>query len=427
MNQSDFSVTPRVVLEGSRVTVVITPESGETVFSKKNTYEITHRPLEDYGSFSTFNETRKLEFEIRDGALKTELTLEGEQEHSLLVEMISGSERSKVGDFRLYSIAEDLYKKRPRKGELHIHSNRSDGMEEPGYVAAACRRAGFDFMALTDHALYAPSIVAQQAFSGVQIDMSIFPGEEVHPPGNHIHIVNFGGSESVSTMIEEFSFNVEVEQMMKDLPSLPTNVDPYMYASSLWCFKKIHDVGGLSIFCHPYWVDESRYYIPGALTSILFEQQPYDAYELIGGYHLNEVESNVLQVLRYQEERAKGKSIPVVGVSDAHGCERGELFGWYYTIVFSETTEFEDLVSSIKNLYSVAVEALPDSPVRCHGPLRLCKYSYFLLREVFHGHDVLCAEEGELMMRHFHGDTKAADTLKRMRGRGEAYWERCFA
>ena len=37
------------------------------------------------------------------------------------------------------------------RGNLHCHSNRSDGQREPARVAAAYREAGYDFIALSDH------------------------------------------------------------------------------------------------------------------------------------------------------------------------------------------------------------------------------------------------------------------------------------
>ena len=37
------------------------------------------------------------------------------------------------------------------RGNLHCHSNRSDGLLEPEDVAAACRAAGYDFICLSDH------------------------------------------------------------------------------------------------------------------------------------------------------------------------------------------------------------------------------------------------------------------------------------
>jgi len=71
--------------------------------------------------------------------------------------------------------------------------------------------------------------------------------------------------------------------------------------------------------------DEPRIQRARALIKVHFEQHPFDAFELIGGYKSFEVESNMLQVARYHEERARGRQIRVVGASDAHGCENGAL------------------------------------------------------------------------------------------------------
>jgi hypothetical protein len=147
--------------------------------------------------------------------------------------------------------------------------------------------------------------------------------------------------------------------------------------------------------------------------------------ELIGGYHRFEVESNHLQVERYHEERANGKRIPIVGVSDSHGCETGSLFGWYYTIAFAPTSDLPDLVQSIKDLYSVAVEAMPGEAQRAYGPFRLVRYAQFLLREVFPAHDRLCTEEGRLMLELTAGNTQAAVQLRSLAGRVQqlyAHW-----
>ena len=87
-----------------------------------------------------------------------------------------------LASFRVYAVADDLFSLQPYKGDLHQHSHHSDGKEAPAYVAAYNRKLGMDFMALTDHHKYAPSLEAIQAFEGLPIDLRIFPGEEVHAP-----------------------------------------------------------------------------------------------------------------------------------------------------------------------------------------------------------------------------------------------------
>jgi predicted metal-dependent phosphoesterase TrpH len=37
------------------------------------------------------------------------------------------------------------------RGNLHCHSDRSDGLRGPQEVAGAYREAGYDFIALSDH------------------------------------------------------------------------------------------------------------------------------------------------------------------------------------------------------------------------------------------------------------------------------------
>jgi len=360
--------------------------------------------------------------------LRVTHVFEGEQEHVLVVEGVSGLERVLLGEVRVYSLRDDLFGRWPYKGDLHLHSDQSDGKEPPAHVAAACRRIGFDFMALTDHRLYAPSLEAIEAFEDVETDLCMYPGEEVHPPDSPVHIVNFGGRFGLHELFEdEATYRAEVKAIEDSVGELPQGVDRYHYASSAWCFDKIREAGGLAISCHPYWFTSNHYYMPEALTTQLLEEQPYDALEVIGGYFRHEAESNALQVARYYEERAQGRQIPIVGASDAHGCERGELFGWYYTIVFAPSPSLPDLIESIESLHSVAVEALPGETPRIHGPFRLVKFAHFLLREVFPQHDDLCADEGALMMRHLAGDANAVEALRDRRGRAGELYERLWA
>lgn len=340
------------------------------------------------------------------GALKAHITPIGEQEHQLRLYICDEAGHfdydQPLAVLAVYSLEPDLYALTPYKGDLHMHSSRSDGKDDPAHVAAACRRIGLDFMALTDHGQYAPSLEAWEAFRDSAADLRIYPGEEVHAPGNPIHIVNFGGDTSVNDMFDGEEYRRQVAVIEAAAGDLPEGLDRYEYASSVWIFEQIRSAGGLGIFCHPYWLfphadSVQGYYISESLVTHLLDTQPFDALELLGGYYVNEAESNMLQVARYQDERAKGRQIPIVGVSDAHGCETGSLFGWYYTLVFAASLELADLIAGIKGLNSVAIEALPGEVVRVYGPFRLVKYALFLLRALFPAHDVLCAEESSAM------------------------------
>jgi hypothetical protein len=72
------------------------------------------------------------------------------------------------------------------KGNLHTHSNRSDGALAPEAVCAAYRDAGYDFLALTDHFLqkYGFPIVDTRPFRTNAFTTIL--GAEVHAPATSL-------------------------------------------------------------------------------------------------------------------------------------------------------------------------------------------------------------------------------------------------
>jgi hypothetical protein len=428
-----YDIFPRIVRAHHETLITVRPRFTHSQFTTaadepaSRSYHVSFFPVEGLAGLTQWPAPQEWDVCPEQGELRVTCSFEGEQEYILRVEGPKGERPLKLV-FHLYALEADLFSRRPFKGDFHMHSHRSDGKEAPGYVAASCRKIGMDFMALTDHHQYAPSLEAIAAFAGAPADLRIYPGEEVHAPGNLVHIVNFGGSFSVNERFSSPEFAEEVQALAESLNDLPAQADRHPYAACAWVFDQIRRGGGLGVFCHPYWISRDRSDVPGTLNDLLFERQPYDALELIGGYHRFEIDSNTLQVARYHEERARGRRIPVVGVSDAHGCDNGSLFGWYYTVAFAPSTDLPDLVQSIKDLYSVAVEALPGEVARSYGPFRLVRYTQFLLREVFPTHDALCQEEGRCMLAHLEGDPQAVDLLRAMSGRTarlrEHIWER---
>ncbi|MEA4888637.1 MAG: hypothetical protein VB070_04135 [Clostridiaceae bacterium] len=436
-----YSVSPKIVLAGQEtiITFFLPPDRpAEAAGAAEPAYRLLHIALQQSGGALNRDAAVPVTWNA-DGTLSARILFAGEQEHQLRLYAGEADYDQPAAVLTVYSVEADLYARTPYKGDLHMHSCRSDGLDTPAHVAAACRRIGLDFMALTDHGQYAPSIEAQEAFAHAAVDLRIFRGEEVHAPDNPLHIINFGGCFSINTLFKQPGFSDEIAQRVQRTGSLPPGVDRYQYAVSTWIFDQIRRAGGLGIYCHPYWFwpqqnGRQGYYINEPLISHLFDTQPYDALELLGGYHLYEADSNILQVARYQDERAKGRAIPIVGVSDAHGCETGKLFGWFYTLVFAAGSDLPDLIAGIKGLYSVAIEALPNEVVRVYGPFRLVKFALFLLREVFPEHDALCAEEGRAMLAMIGekdpGDSRsaeqAAEWLQTAQGRAPDYINQAY-
>lgn len=415
-----FLFQPRMVQTGRPVVVQIRPLFEHTLFPAEATIEVT----------LCERDTRRrqvLEAQRANGGLTVTFTPDREQEIVLVVMATRAGQPVRREEFPLYALAPDLYRLRPWKGDFHIHSNRSDGRESPPYVAAACRHIGMDFMALTDHRAYQPSLDARAAFDGVALDLCMYPGEEVHPPDNPVHIVNFGGGFSVNALFaERAAYDQDVERLLTRAPAALTTEEKRHFASCVWAFDQIRRGGGVGILCHPYWITGDAHNISEALQDALYAERPFDALELIGGFFRDQMESNALAVARWQQGRAAGQELPVVGVSDAHGCERGELFGWYYSIVFAATTDFADLRQAICAGQCVAVEAVAGEFPRLCGPFRLVKLAYFLLREVFPLHDELCVEEGRLMRCFAGGEAPAAAALAALRGRVGRLYERCW-
>jgi len=316
-----------------------------------------------------------------------------------------------------------------------MHSHLSDGIESPGYVAGACRRAGLDFMALTDHRQHRPSLDVMALFREVPVDLTIFPGEEVHPPDNPVHIVSFGATAGITdfyrTKEQEKAYREEVARTQARLHDIPAGVDPYQYASCLWAAAKIKELGGLSMFAHSYWYVDHKFGAPGPLRDLLLKERVFDVMELVSGFDLaglDEMDTNALQVARYHDEAAKGNHLAIAGISDTHGVEKSEMFGRYYTVCFAPSCGFADLAASIREFRSVAVEAIRGDRPRPFGPFRLVKYTHFLLREVFPQHDELCFEEGRRMIEHAGGDTEAFEVLRALKGQAarlyDHYWGR---
>ena len=88
------------------------------------------------------------------------------------------------------------------------------------------------------------------------------------------------------------------------------------------------------------------------------------------------------------------------------------------TIVFAHANEREDIVQSVRDRYSVAVDTI-SKEYRLVGEFRFQKYASFLMENYFPLHDRQAALDGEIMRQYYLGDEDAA-TLSRFADRAEA-------
>ena len=461
-----FDVYPKSVLSGKESIIKIRPRYADRRFpAEKSAIKITYHPYDCVAADDPEKEFHWTKadavlpeslWDLSNGELIIKMVFAGEQEHRFCIEYEFEEMNEaypvyakKVVKFAaaVYSLKEDLYSLRPYKGDLHIHSFKSDGQKDPRYVAARYREEGFDFAAITDHKQYQPSLDTIAYWEGKKSsDFVLYPGEEVHTPDNNVHIINFAGKKSVNTMYreDEDAYRKEVAEYMKNIPGEDKveGANLFEVAASEWAFDKIRENGGLAVYCHPYWKTFTNV-LPEALVSNVFKRRKFDALELIGGFSPFEQESLNFQVVRYMEERMTGSDFPVVGSSDSHGTDTFDatpaprqtyanpanavMFSWYYTIIFAEENTAESLVENVKKFHSVAVCAREEKNPDVYGNFRLIKYTHFLLREYFPLLTQRCKAEGLLMQEYLAtGDENILKALKALDNQTGLFREKCF-
>ena len=318
----------------------------------------------------------------------------------------------KLQTFTVYSLLPDLYELRPLKGDFHAHSYRSDGKRDPAALAGHYREQGYEFFSLTDHNRYYPGGEIDEAYKDVKLGIVRVPGEEVHTPVSPIHIVHVGGRQSIDEIYvntPEIYENGVAECLARVPESIPEKYRD-RYARAMWATEEIHKVGGLAIFPHPYWKPGASmaYNVFDEFAKILLTSGLFDAYELVGG--MKQIGIN-RSVALYNDLRAEGLSISVVGSSDVHKIENSIEFPYHYTLCFAKENESEAILDAVKNQLSVAIEENGSGyniDYRCYGSLRLVSYAQFLLREFYPKLIRICAGEGVAMRAYAMGDADAA-------------------
>ena len=338
----------------------------------------------------------------------------GETEHTFrVIQKSSDPKKPKIlGVAKCYSLKPDFFALRPYRGNVHMHSKFSDGgkNETPAMMVASCRKLGHDFAIQTDHRSYAASLSAIADLSKLPTDMKTFPGEEVHSPGNDVHILSLGASESITDWFVNKSaeYGKAVAEEKAKLPgTVPANLrQPIAASFAVW--DRIRACGGIAVFCHPYWRPSYRQYIPTALSDYLLQTAKFDAMEILNG------DSNDLGILHYNELRAQGLRIAGIGVTDAHSSKNLEPA---YTLIFAETLDFPSLARNIRLRNCAAVDVDPISKRQTViGEFRFSRYAIFLIQNFYPRQNEICKQEGEWLLKALAGDAGSVEALKKSQG-----------
>lgn len=340
----------------------------------------------------------------KDGVLKFPFHFLDEQEYRLVVT----KDEKEILNTALYSLNPDLYSLTPLMGDLHSHSTRSDGGQDPVALAGYMRERGYDFYAMTDHHRYYPSQEVNDALDGLNCGLVALYGEEVHAPGTPLHVVHLGGEASVNEqyVMRREEYDAEIAEIEKRVPEqIPEHYKAY-YARAMWASEHIRSVGGLAVMAHPFWRPNGskRHNISTDLAKILLKSGLFDVYELIGAMGQ---QGNNASVALWSELKCEGLSIPVVGSSDVHGVHNNRDFPWLRTIAFAAAKEHGAIIEAIKQGNTVAVEVTGtdyQTQYRTYGSLRLVNYAQFLLRNYFIITERLAFGEGAAMRDYVMGD-----------------------
>lgn len=438
---NDYDIYPLVVKKDVPTTIHILPRGGRPQFEIGREYDVLITATEegDAPDFPLTGNHTKLKAVCNEkGGFDIEHTFDAEEEFFI---MFFDENAKSIQTFSVYCIEKDLQGRYPFIGDLHMHTLRSDGRQKPATVAANYRKYGYDFTVISDHGRYYPSLEAIEAYKDVDIEMTIVPGEEVHLPRlsngrNDIHIVNFGGEYSINALVDTNvaleekgtdkkyrSLNGECPDIMpfdefeKKMQGLaealdvPDNIERIPYAMSCWEFDEIRKANGLAIFAHPCWKKAKGYQVPDVLCDYMLEHHDFDAFEVLGGERY--FEHNGFQTIKYYEQLGRGNRLPIVGSTDSHSSyESNDGAFICETIVFSAENEKNELIESIKDFYSVAVDTI-SKEYRLVGENRLVRYARFLLDNYFPIHDEYCYEEGRLMRQYVDGTEEEKEDAKK--------------
>lgn len=393
-----FCAFPSVIKAGKKTKITIYPCDTSRRFRDSFEYEVGVIGLGDDMEHYLIKEPLDLPYEIISGTLQFEYEFLREQEYQISF----CKKGEKATSLVVYAVKEDLFERRPLKGDLHTHSYYSDGSDGVLHTPANYREQGYDFFALTDHNRMFTSDFAKKSFENVKLGMHIMLGEEVHTPGSLVHIVNVGAKDSVCDKYvrDPEGYNAAVDEIEKTLTDVPETYRRRV-AMAHWACNEIHKAGGLAIFAHPFWTPY-KFNLSDEFRDIIYNQDIFDAFELMGGIGYKSCNK---QLALWHQKCMEGHVLPPVGSSDSHCHEYGTgKFAHRFTILFAKDNTTEAILEAIKSGYTVAGDLTDDGSVRFYGELRFVMFAHFVFNNYFDKTFELCATEGALMQRYAAGE-----------------------
>lgn len=363
-------------------------------------FEAAFMPYNDY-VYSPYRKEYKadtIRASSSEGKVTFRYLFEKEQMYIMEIYEIFMGEKILLHKTAVYALDDDLYNFKALKGDLHSHTNNSDGFDTPELIVGAARKCGLDFLAVTDHNNYKGSVKAKEVNP---LSLTIVHGEEFSSNFTPMHIISLGAHKPIdySNYIVKEDEILELEKMIEErlTDKISPETDKIAYACTLRLINRIHEAGGLAIMCHTFWKPvkaDFRMDVPETLILDLLRNCSFDAYEVVTGSPLDSEISTDMQISFLNEAGLDYNDIAYMGVTDSHTYSIDPLCGNHYTIVFAKDNTEEAIIDAIKKKRTVAVEKIDGKIDKCYGALRYVKYAHFLIKFVFPKRDRRAYLEG---------------------------------
>lgn len=173
-------------------------------------------------------------------------------------------------------------------GDLHMHSTYSDGENSVDELVISARKAGLDFIAITDHNTVEGGHHAKALISKLGLNMLAITGEEISAEWGHL-----------------LALNTQTHVDVSD--------DPRVVCSA------VKSQGGYVFASHPYWMDTRVKFWDSGLFDLLLKDKQINGFELINAGAVPPYD-NMPVIQKYHSMRLKKEFYPVIGDSDAHSA-----------------------------------------------------------------------------------------------------------
>lgn len=370
-----------------------------------------------------------------DDTIVVKVPLRGEHEHTFFfhLPLKKGEKNPEMRKVAICTLAPDAFKLRPFKGEIHQHSNISDGRTPPRDHILYAREAGFDFIAVTDHRHKEQNAVVAAAAKDSGCGLVTYPGEEMHNPTWILHSICLGAPEVMSVREQTAKFSAAVEPILRELrdevPSMHES-ERRSLAEALYIARRARKSGAVIIYCHPHWKPHGRYNSPPGFTRYLLTHDDFDAVEITNGqfYHDNTLTAALL----YEIAATTGKRWPVVSASDCHNVKNVQRLKCNFNILFAPNCSFAEFRKGLRSYRVVAaVETMAMNKKRTNpaffGTWRFVKLATFLEESGYwRKHDRLAAAQAPLIRKFLAGDASAVPELKKLASEIDALREKLY-